>query len=181
MAGGAPAGRPLAYGGSLLVGVTAGTVVVLLFVLALPPLFAVSLGLPRSGSVPSLDCGAGQCANISISFQGAASLAPGAVRLSIVPTNSSVVVNGSAGRPLNLTFVTGASPHWVGIFAGGTTSPTPFAGEIVDPSGELVGGAANAIESGATLCLKGTLSATEEFELWFDYQGTTAHVLFAVS
>ena len=180
MALGGPNGRPLSLGASVLAGVSVGTVVVLLVLLTVVPTFAVALGLPRTGSVPSLGCGAGQCVNISITFRGATSLAPTVLRLSVTPTDPTVIVNGSAGRPLNLTFVESGFPHWVGVFAGGTTSPTPFAGEIVDPSGEIVGEGASTILSGATLCLKGSLSTTEEFRLTLDYQGTTVGVLFAV-
>lgn len=178
--GNATAPSPL-LGGALLGGVSVGTVVVLLLMAPVAHGLQFQLGYPRSGSVPSLACGAGQCANISLGFHGLASLDPTVLRLTLTPTDPSVVINGSGGRPLNLTYVPGSSPHWVGVFSGSTTSPTPFAAEIVDPSGQLVGAANPTILPGAILCLKGTLSSTYEFQLTVSYEGTSAHVLFAVS
>lgn len=163
----------------MLAGVAVGTVAVLLLLVAAPPGFAFALGLPRSGSVPSLDCGAAECVNISVAFRSLVSLEPSVLRLSITPVNGSVTINGTAGRPLNLTFVNGSSPHWVSDLGSGP-SPTPFAGEIVNPSGALVGAGATSILSGATLCLKGTLGTTEEFRLTVAYRGASADLLFAV-
>lgn len=162
---------------SLLAGVVVGTVAILaLFTVNVGP-FAFALGTPVPGSMAGLACTPGQCMNVSIGFTGRASIDPATLRLSIVPSDPSVVVNATPGAPLNLTFFITAIPHWLGNLGKGNYTDT-FEANVADPNGQLVGyGGPTTIKPGAILCLKGAHSPTsEEYQLTFSYEGSVATV-----
>jgi len=163
---------------SLLSGVVVGTVAILVaFAVNVVP-FAFSLGTPVAGSMSDLGCTPGQCVNLSIGFQGRGALDPTALRISITPTNSSVVVNGTPGTSLDLKFFVTAVPHWLGNL-GGSNYTAAFEADIVNPDGQFVGyGGPTTILPGATLGVKGPHTpSSEEYRLTLSYHGTAASVL----
>lgn len=160
---------------AIAMGVGVGVVLVLSSYLSIanaPPLrFAVKL---EGASVWHLlgcqDYPLGQCVNISVDFSGPTAINPSVLRISILPVNQSLVVNGTAGSAINLSFASNQFPELSGNLGGGIYVGPPD-GAYINPDGRTVGlGEDSSIVSGATLCLVGwDQNSTEEYLISFSY------------
>ena len=122
---------------------------------------------------------------IRYSDVGKTAIDPTALRVSVTPSNTSVVVNGTPGAPLNLTFLVAAVPHWLGDLGKGNYTSN-FEADIVNPNGQIVGcgvsvhgkcAGPTTIAPGAVFGLKGVHTPSPDvYRLTFSYHGTVASV-----
>lgn len=165
-----------------LIGATAGILLV-----------ASALGLPNGqfrldpvsdglSSPAALGCGPSQCVAVSVQFVGATSLNPWLLELALTPLNHSEVINGSAGRTLNLSY-SGGQPGWLGHVEPGTYVYPPCA-IVVNPDGhEVATGSDSSIRTGSVLYLEGILESTvvlQGYVLTLTYGGVNASILIEV-
>lgn len=167
---------------AVLIGAGIGAALVLSEAQTWTPPLQFSLESKGLSLLPVLGCEPGYCVNVSIGFNGPPTLNPADLRISIVPVNRSVIVNGTPGAPANLAYAPNQFPELTENRGGGNSS-FPWGGTIINPDGKQVAWVGDSdVDPGAILCLHGQDSApTEEYELTFSYHGTVASILVTVA
>jgi hypothetical protein len=170
---------------AIVLGAGTGSAVVLGTAVSWTPSLQLSVSYLGPSAWPVLGCPnytPGQCVNISIGFTGAHSLDPNILRVSIRPVDGSVVVNGTAGAAINLSYSPNGIPELWGDRGGGNFSDPP-GGSYINPDGRQVGWSGDSsVAPGAVLCLMGWyLTTAQEYTLTFSYRGTSATVVVPIS